>query len=302
MPDAATPDCGVIIVAYRSADDVCRLLDSLPDAAAGLTTWVVVVDNASGDDIATRLAGRSGTTLIDAGANLGYSGAINLARKHLGKARTTLVLNPDLRLLPDSVRYLYQAIHTTGAGAVVPRILELDGSFSPSLRREPTILRALGDGLLGAHWSRRPSWLTEIVWTPGTYETEGTTDWATGAVILVSEETDTVVGDWDADRFFLYSEETDYLRRVRDAGWEIRYIPNAVVEHRGGGSGSGPGLVALCAVNRVRYYRKYHGWLASAVFRGAVILEQIVRVSRPGNRRALCALVRPSPEGAAGLG
>jgi hypothetical protein len=41
----------------------------------------------------------------------------------------------------------------------------------------------------------------------------------------------------------------------------------------------------------VRYFRKYPGGLASAVFRGAVILTQLLRANRPGNRRALHMLL-----------
>jgi hypothetical protein len=64
-----------------------------------------------------------------------------------------------------------------------------------------------------------------------------------------------------------------------------------VVTHRGAGSGTGPPLVALNEVNRVRYFRKYHGRLASALFRLAVIGTELLRANRPGNRLALTVLL-----------
>jgi GT2 family glycosyltransferase len=116
-------------------------------------------------------------------------------------------------------------------------------------------------------------------------------DWGTGAVLVVAADVDAAIGAWDDERFFLYSEETDYSRRIREAGWTVRYVPEATVMHRGGGSGTGPALTALNEVNRVRYYRKYHGRLSTALFRAAVILGELLRLRRPANRAALRALL-----------
>jgi GT2 family glycosyltransferase len=283
-------DCTAVIVTYNSAGDVGGLLDSLPAAAAGRRVRVVVVDNDSGDDIEAVLAARPGVVFVRAGANLGYAGGINVARRHLGPTRAVLVLNPDLRLAPGSVGRLL-AVLELGPGAVVPRMLGDDGVLHHSLRREPSLTRALGDALLGRRWPDRPDWLSEMVWAPEPYERQGPVDWATGAAILVSAEADAAVGDWDSGRFFLYSEETDYCRRLRAAGHEIRYVPDAVVSHKGGGSGAGPDLVALNEVNRVRYYRKYHGPVATAAFRAVVALSEALRAHRPANRRALRAVL-----------
>jgi GT2 family glycosyltransferase len=204
-----------------------------------------------------------------------------------------LILNPDLRLAAGSVRGLVAAL-APGVGAVVPRFEDSSGVRYPSLRREPSVLRAFGDAVLGKRWPARPGWLSEMVWPVPAYEKEGPVEWSTGAAILIRLEADAQVGPWDAERFFLYSEETDYLRRVRAAGWAVRYVPSAVVVHRGGGSGSGPELVALGLVNRLRYFRKYHGRPATAAFGAAVLLGELLRARRPASRRALSILVRPS--------
>jgi GT2 family glycosyltransferase len=130
-----------------------------------------------------------------------------------------------------------------------------------------------------------------MVWDQRRYERPGPVDWGTGAVLVLTSEVDSAVGAWDEERFFLYSEETDYSRRIREAGFTVRYVPEASVTHRGGGSGSGPALTALNEVNRVRYYRKYHGPVGTAVFRAVVILGELMRYRRPANRAALRALL-----------
>jgi N-acetylglucosaminyl-diphospho-decaprenol L-rhamnosyltransferase len=109
----------------------------------------------------------------------------------------------------------------------------------------------------------------------------------------VSSACRAAVGDWD-ERYFLYSEETDFLRRVRATGLRVRYEPTAVVCHVIGGSGTSDQLYALCAVNSVRYYRRYHARFPSAVFTGEVALCQLVRSRRPAARLALRALLSPT--------
>jgi GT2 family glycosyltransferase len=284
-------DCTIIIVTYNSAGDVGGLLASLPRGADGLRVRVLVVDNDSADDIAGVVARFPGVLLIPSGGNLGYSGGINVGRRHLGPTRAVLILNPDLRVAPGAIRRMCEALAQPGVGAVVPRMLGEDGHTSPSLRREPSLVRAAADGLLGAMWRNRPGWLSEMVWRRSAYDVPATVDWATGAALLVSLPADRQVGDWDEERFFLYSEETDYCRRLREAGYAIRYLPDAVVTHKGAGSGTGPALVALTAVNKLRYYRKYHGRASSAAFRLVLIGTQVLRANRPGQRRALSALL-----------
>jgi GT2 family glycosyltransferase len=289
--DNEVVDCAIVIVTYNSADEVGGLLDSLPRAADGLRLRVIVVDNDSSDDTADVVAARPWATFVRSGGNLGYAGGINVGRRHTGPARSVAVLNPDLRLEPGSLRRLFEVARQSGAGAAVPRMLDEVGTLSPSLRREPSVLRALGDALLGGKWPGRPAWLSEIVWAREPYDRPGTADWATGAALLVTAEADDTVGAWDDERFFLYSEETDYCRRLRQAGVGIRYVPDAVAIHRGGGSGSGPALVALTQVNRLRYFRKYHGRLTSAAFAATVVLSEVMRIRRPENRRALRAIM-----------
>ncbi|MEN3307387.1 MAG: N-acetylglucosaminyl-diphospho-decaprenol L-rhamnosyltransferase [Micromonosporaceae bacterium] len=286
-----TVDCTAVIVTYNSAADITGLLDTLPAAAAGLRVRVVVVDNDSADDIAQVISRYPGVMLIPAGGNLGYAGGINVGRRNLGDTRSVLILNPDLQLAPGSLRRLADALGEPGGGAAVPRFLDEHSNRFPSLRREPTVLRALGDALLGKRWPDRPAWLSEMVWGAQPYQRAGTVDWATGAVMMISTEADGAIGDWDDDRFFLYSEETDYCRRLRDAGYAIRYVPDATVRHEGGGSGTGADLYALNSVNRVRYYAKYHSAATTALFRLVVVLHEALRATRPASRRALRALL-----------
>ncbi len=79
------------------------------------------------------------------------------------------------------------------------------------------------------------------------------------------------VGGFD-ERFFLYCEDKDLCRRIRAAGYDVRYEPRATARHRGGASAPRAGLLPVLARSRVAYARKHSG-------RGC-------RGSRAGRRRA----------------
>ncbi len=291
-PDRSEPelvDCAIIVVTYNSARHIASALDSLPAAAEGLRIRCLVVDNDSQDDTAAIVRARDDAVLIEAGGNLGYAGAINLGRASCGPCSSMLILNPDVMLETGAITRLHEALGKPGVGIAVPRLLNEDGSLFLTLRREPSPTRALGDAIFGARVPWRPGWVGETVRNPRAYDSPQNVAWAGGAVMLVSAECDRAVGGWD-DRFFLYSEETDFATRARRCGYRIRYVPAARVRHEDGGSGRSPTLGALLAVNRIRYYEKYHRRPATSLFRSAVALHHLLRWHDPDERVALKAV------------
>jgi GT2 family glycosyltransferase len=284
-------DCAVIVVAYNSARYIDGLLDSLPAAAVDLTLRVIVVDNGSADDTVQRVRDHPGMMCVETGANLGYAGGINVGRRHTGLCGVLAVLNPDLVLEPGALREMCSALDDPAVGVVAPMLLDFAGHLYPSLRREPTLTSAIGDALFGQHFKRRPMMLSEIVRHDREYHDRHPVDWAVGAAMLMSATCDRVVGAWD-ERFFLYSEELDYATRARAAGFRVEYVPQARARHRGAGSGQSHALVALKAVNRVRYFEKYGK--ATGAMRAAVLLHELLRSASRSHRGALLVVSRPS--------
>lgn len=280
-------DCGIVVVTYNSARHIARLLDSIPAACGTLRTRCVIVDNDSQDETVAIVRSRSDAEVVGAGGNVGYSAGINVGRSVIGPCSSLLILNPDLVLEPDAIIDLYQALSTPDVGIAVPMVRNDDDSLYLSLRHEPTLLGALGDALFGDRFAKRPSPLSETIRDEASYQRPRDVAWATGAVLLVSAECDAAVGDWDAARFFLYAEEIDYAARARRCGFRICYVPAARACHKAGGSGRSAELRALMAVNRIRYYEKYHGRLATALFRGVAVFHHLLRSMRSEDRLTL---------------
>jgi exopolysaccharide biosynthesis WecB/TagA/CpsF family protein len=291
-PSGEPADVAVLIPTYNSADSLPTLIDSLRSAARSLRLRVVVADNSPDRLTLDAIAHCKDVIAFRTGGNLGYAGAINAAAAAAGEAEAFLVLNPDTEVLPGAVDALLARLRAAGAGAAVPLILEDDGGRYPSLRREPTAVRAWGDALFGAHLPNRPQWSAETDYDAESYAHAHTVDWATGAALMVSAEAARVVGPWD-ERYFMYSEETDYFRSLRQHGFEVWFEPAARVMHSGGGSGSSSALAALMSVNKIRYMRKHHPGAAAAFATAAVVTREVLRAYDGDHRRTLALLLRP---------
>ncbi len=292
------PRVAVVIVTFNSADVLADCLRSLRSQGVCLTD-VVVADNASKDgclalaESVTDLPVRT----VQMGRNAGFAAAINAGIGVLDtrKLDAVFVMNPDCRLRPDALLRLAQALRQPGRAMAVPLMVNPDGSLQPSLRRAPTVGRALVEAVIGGDRAGRAGRLGELVTDPREYERPGPFAWATGAAVLISAEALRDLGPWD-ESFLLYSEETEYQLRAADRGWTLWYEPAAVVEHIGGDSATNPTLYALMVVNKVRLFRRRHGALASGGYHLAVTAGEAVRAlaGRRTARASTVALVRPS--------
>lgn len=285
MKQAPPAKVTAVIVAYNSAEVLPGLLDSLSPGFEGLQDGaVVVVDNASRDNsVAIAQTHALRPLVIETGRNAGYAAAINIAAGRIAEDRALLVLNPDIRLRPGAAARLAHAL-ASGAGIAVPRIVDGDGALSPSLRREPSLVTAWSEALLGGGRAARLG-LGELVAPGPAYAQGGPIEWATGACLLVSPAARRVIGPWD-EAYFLYSEEVDYMRRARACGFPVVYVPAAEALHFGGEHKVRADLYALLTANRIRYYRRYHGPAATALFRLGVMAGEGLRAGRGSVHRA----------------
>lgn len=296
MP-TGSPAIAVVVVTYNSASVLKDCLLSLADGCRGVhLAQVLIADNASTDDSATIAESVAGlpVQVVQLGRNAGYAAAINAALRELDSTAldAVLVLNPDTRLLPGAVTVLVNGLRASRHGISVPRLINPDGSLQPSLRRSPTVRRALAEAIIGGNRAGR---LGELITDPEHYRRPGPAVWATGAAMLISTAAISDIGPWD-ESFLLYGEEVEYALRAADRGWIMWYEPDAVVEHIGGESGTNPMLSALLTVNRVRLFRKRHGAVAGTVYFVVVTIGEVIRAmaGRPTARANAVALLRPS--------
>lgn len=286
----------VVVVTHNSSPLLSDFAAALPAALDGAGPHrMVVVDSGSSDDtlvVAARLL--PSATLVELGANLGYAAGVNTGIRTAGPSDAYLIVNPDVRLGPGSVARLVGALSALGTGIAVPRMTDPAGTLLPTLRRRPTFLRALGEAVAGGRRASRHARFSEVVGDPARYDVAGTADWASGAAMAVSRQCYETVGPWD-ESLFLYSEETDFALRAGDAGYLLRFVPEATAAHLGGEAATSAPLWSLLTVNRVRVYRRRHSRGATLAFALAVGANELVRAGPGGatHRAALRALATP---------
>jgi GT2 family glycosyltransferase len=220
--DAAS--VAVVVLNWNGAADTIACLASLA-AVASPPLDVIVVDNGSSDDSVARIrASRPEVLLLRAGSNLGFAAGTNLGiRNALERGRQRImILNNDTVVDPRAIAVMCDELdrHPT-AGAVCPLLTFRQpgglvwfagATFDPYRGRS---------GRMTGY--RRPggAWVDDL---------PREIDRGTGAAMLVRREVIDDVGLLDDDFFFLY-EDVDWSLRMRAAGWEVRFVPQAHVVH-----------------------------------------------------------------------
>jgi GT2 family glycosyltransferase len=261
------PRLAVVLVNWNRAEDTAACLRSLwaCDYAAEINPGspaldILVVDNGSRPESVAALKRLDGPfTLIEVGANLGFTGGnnIGMARAMERGADYILLLNNDTVARADALTHLVDTAEADqGIGLAVPKILWMDRPDriwfgGSSLNRRFLAVRMLGYGEMDA----------------GQYDQGGDVPFVTGCAMLIRRETAERIGGLD-ERFFAVSEDVDYSLRVAKSGQRMVYIPRAVICHKEAASSGGqdsPGYVYYQVRNGL-LLRRLHtdGWRNAA--------------------------------------
>lgn len=276
----------VVVVSYEQRERLlaaCRSATGIEPA-----TRLIVVDNASGDgSLAAVRREFPDASVLAMPRNLGFAAAVN-AGVQAGDAPFLLLLNNDARLQPAALATLMTALNESVAAAG-PRIEAPDGSVELTLGRT---LGPLNDAFFK---------LLEGLYRGGTgvaaglverfYSRPRRTRSLSAACLLLRRDAFEAVGGLD-ERFFLYAEDVDLCRRLRQQGWQLRYVPDAVVVHERGASAVMRPEAATMAWRRsqLAFYRKHHGYAAAVALRAWLALRfAVARLLGRGERRRLAA-------------
>jgi GT2 family glycosyltransferase len=251
-------DLDIVIVTYNCVEWVDRFLGGLPAALDGLSAEVVVVDNASIDGTADRVARHCGIKLMRNEDNVGFARAVNQGAA-LWSSDWVLLLNPDMELRARSLRALYDFAQThPGHGIYGGRTLRPDGEVEPSscwnlVTLWSTFCWATG---LSTIFPRSPIFDPESIggWARDTVREVGM---VTGCLLLSPRSVWDELGGLD-EHFFVYGEDADYAARARAIGYRPIITPDAEVIHAiGVSSGGGIGRTTLLLAAKVSYLRRH---------------------------------------------
>lgn len=206
-------------------------------AVINLDAEILVVDNNSVDGSVEMLKEKfADITLIESGANLGFSKGNNLAIRR-AKGEYVLLLNPDTFVEEDTLKKCCQFMDEhPDAGGLGIYMVDGAGEFLPESKRAlPTPLVAFykiaGLSNLFPKSERFGKYHLGYLDKNETHEVEV----LSGAFMMMRKETLDKVGLLDED-YFMYGEDIDLSYRITQGGYKNYYYPEAKIIHYKGES------------------------------------------------------------------
>ncbi len=224
-------DLSIVIVSVNHAKFLRPCLTTLKVAMKGLEAELLLIDNRCDDNTAAithELIPEA--TVIRTDVRYGFARANNLALAQ-AKGRYLMLLNPDTEVSPDSLAIIVEYLNShPQVGVVGPRLLNPDGTLQPSCRAFPSLRSVFFRWLPFCPEKLRQRALRDYLALDWDHASARAVDWVLGACLCIRRETAEHTG-WMDEGFFLYYEDIDWCYRVWKAGWEVHYLPEAVVMH-----------------------------------------------------------------------
>lgn len=249
---STSPLVTVVIPVHGKWSYTRRCLASIEASHPAVPFEIVVVDDASPDDSAARVAGCPGVRLVRTGRNRGFVGACNLGAA-AARADLLVFLNNDTEVRPGWLDALVDTVYGDDRiGLVGAKLVYPDGS-----------LQECG----GIVWSDGTGWNYGRGDRPDDprYTALRDVDYCSGAALLVRRALFDELGGFD-DRYApAYYEDTDLAFAVRAAGYRTVVQPASVVVHHEGvshGTDTASGLKRYQELNRSVFVAKWTDTLA----------------------------------------
>lgn len=217
-----TPDISFITICYNGFKDTCELIESLQDKVHSVSYEIIVVDNASREDEASRIRQLyPSVTAIRSDDNRGFSGGNNVGIR-TAKGKYLFFINNDTYIESDHIDRLIERLESR------PEI----GGVSPKIRFAfpPRHIQFAGFTPLSRITLRNNM---EGFDCPdnGTFDTPHPTPYLHGAAMMIKREVIKKAGMMP-EIFFLYYEELDWSTSMTRAGYELWYDPCCTIFHK----------------------------------------------------------------------
>lgn len=293
-------ELSIIIVNWNTKELLEQCLYSLRQHCGGPENEMIVVDNASGDGSADMVRNLfPEVKLIEAGSNLGFGRANNLAIPY-STGRHVLFLNPDTIMLKGTTEKMLKFMQDNQhVGALGCKMKSPPDSHFPDAEAHD----------LGLQWY--PSLLTELFSVLFlTYKTiqvfkkflpyqapskSGYVVKLFGGCLMVRKKVLESVGSFD-ERFFMYVEDADLSRRIVNAGWKLYYMSEAEIIHIVGKAsekaGSSFSFIMKCE-SVYKYMDKYYGTRGRILYRWIILGGALIRLAGLTIIRTILFITRP---------
>ena len=260
------------------------MLASLDSSRHQSALEIILVDNGSRDETASIVRNEfPHVNLVEAGANLGFARATNLASRE-ADGRYLFLLNPDAEVAAGSLDHLIGFMDShPDAGAVSPKILDEDGTPAQFAIREfpsvtGTIIRQFGLRKLFPNHH----YFGKETLTARERNKVSPVPCVSGAALMVSRTLFRQLGGLN-EELPMYFEDLDLCARIGRLQ-PIYHVPAAQVVHIGRKSADGASARSLLLAMENgeapwMYLRRYRGVWHAHVFTTVTLASSLLRVA-----------------------
>jgi len=239
----------VVMVLYGGAGLARRALQALAENTEE-PYELVLVDNASPEDVLGELGELAASaTVIRNDVNRGFGGASNQGAE-AARGELLCLLNSDAIVEPGWLDPLVETLSEPGVGAVVPMLLNENGTVQEAASVVDSIgfAHAVGGGL-----------------SPDAFEVRfrREVDFGSAACMLIRRDLFVRLGGFDEAFAPAYFEDTDLCFRLDDVGLKTIYEPRSRVVHVRHGSGTSKSARELMQRNRDLFVQRWGERLTS---------------------------------------
>jgi GT2 family glycosyltransferase len=242
VPHSDDPELSVVMVSRGGWDLIERAVSNLVEHTER-SFELILVDNDSDERTRARLAELRNVRLTLNQENRGFGPASNQGAAE-ARGDHLLLLNTDVFVHPGWLEPLLEALDDAGAGAAVPRYLNLDGSLQEAgalVARDGTVMPyGSGDDPELPH-----------------YRFPRRVDYGSAACMLIRREDFVGRGGFDERYAPAYFEDVDFCMRLARDDLSVVFEPKSTVTHVGQGSGVPSAAVALSERNHRRFFERW---------------------------------------------
>jgi len=275
-PKDVRPQVSVIIVTYRSANEISECVESL--LKQPVTVEIFLVDNASPDntpDVVADFAARfENIHAILNTENIGLAAANNSPLEKC-QGKYVLILNPDTVCRPDTLHRMVDFLdRNPDVGVVGPKNVYADGTPHASFHRHWGILHVL-------MWRVLPYRFARFLYDRSSSYKRQDLLFVSGACLLIRRTIFEHIGGYDPEYFLTVEDACDLCIRARATGCRVMLLPDTEVLHIGGRSASQAQYIVVWQGYRgtIYHFLKHKGTTQALMVSSLLIVSSAARAA-----------------------
>ena len=266
-------DISIIIVNYKVKEYIIPCIESIyKHTSKSLRYEILVIDNNSNDGSIDAIKSQfSEVKIYENTENIGFSKAVNQgAETAIGKY--IFILNPDTKLIEDSISILFTFLEKHETVAVVgPALVTESGIKQQSYWKEPTLINTILSIYHLDFLNYKKNYRNEIG------DKTILVDAISGGAFFVQRDVFQDLNGYHPNLFWM--EDIDFCTKVRKLDNKIIYYPETKIIHYGGKSAEKDLHIAISnqLLSKIKYFKLHHSGIETIILTVAILFIALIK-------------------------